>query len=414
MRDTTPAGRANTAEAAGDDVESGGTRVAIGVMSGTSLDGVDAACCRVVRSDPADPFGYDVAVESFVEREYDRELRERLLALCDDGTGTVDEVCRANAALASVFADAADAARREAGRSAESVDVVASHGQTVWHAPERESYPGVDERSRSTLQIGDGCAIAERTGIRTVSDFRAADVAAGGHGAPLAPFLDGACFAADDVRAVQNIGGIGNCTLVPPAPDRDDLAAFDTGPGNMVVDAATELVTDGELTYDVDGELAAAGHVDDDLVAAFLDDPYFRQEPPKTTGRERFGREYARRFVAAARDRGCADEDVVASATALTAQSIADAYEDFAPTYPDEVFVSGGGASNPTLLAMLRDRVDCPVSPSEAAGVGADEKEAVLFALLGAARLDGVASNVPSATGADRPVALGKVSEAEP
>ncbi|WP_436912373.1 anhydro-N-acetylmuramic acid kinase [Halosimplex marinum] len=417
MRDSAPDGDGGVAGDGGDtgDAAVADPRVAIGVMSGTSLDGVDAACCRVVRSDPSDPFGYEVEVESFVERPYDRDLRDRILALCDDETGTVDEICRANVALASVFADAAEAARREAGRSTESVDLVASHGQTAWHAPERESYPGVGGPSRSTLQIGDGCVIAERTGIRTVSDFRAADVAAGGHGAPLAPFLDGACFAADDsVRAVQNVGGIGNCTLVPPAPGRDDLVAFDTGPGNMVVDAVVELVTDGDLTYDVDGELAAAGGVDDGLVAEFLDDPYFRRAPPKTTGRERFGREYARRFVAAARDRGCSDPDVVASATALTAQSIADAYAAFAPTYPDEVFVSGGGAENPTLLAMLDERVDCPVARSEAAGVGADRKEAALFALLGVARLDGVPSNVPAATGADRPVTMGKVSEVEP
>ncbi|MFB6087207.1 MAG: anhydro-N-acetylmuramic acid kinase [Haloarculaceae archaeon] len=389
--------------------------IAVGLMSGTSLDGIDAACCRIARTDPADPFGYDVDVLSFVERDYDRSTRERLVALCDDESGTVDEVCRANVALADAFADAAAAAWREAGFDREGVDVVASHGQTVWHVPDVESFPGVDGASRSTLQIGDGDVVAERTGVTTVSDFRMADVAAGGHGAPLAPYIDAACFADDDrFRAVQNIGGIGNCTLLPPDPDREDILAFDTGPGNMVVDAVVELLTDGEATYDVDGERGARGTVDEGLVAETLDDPYFHEAPPKSTGRERFGHDYAREFIAAGRERGLDDDSLVATATAVTAQSIADAYERFSPRYPDEIVVSGGGVYNPTMLAMLDDRTDCPVSRSRAAGLDADSKEAALFALLGAARLDGVAANVPRATGARRPVVLGKRSEVSP
>lgn len=390
-------------------------RVAVGVLSGTSLDGIDAACCRVARSDPDDPFGYDIAVESFVEQSYDRGTRERLVALCDDETGTVDEVCRANVALAEAFADAAEAAWREAGFERDDVNVVASHGQTVWHVPEPESYAGLDGRSRSTLQIGDGCVIAERTGVTTVSDFRMRDVAAGGHGAPLAPYLDAACFADDEAsRAIQNIGGIGNCTLVPPSPDRSDVVAFDTGPGNMVIDAVVELLTDGERTYDIDGELAAAGTVDEALLAKFLDDPYFAQSPPKSTGRERFGHDYARRFVAAGVERGLSDADLVASATALTARSIAAAYEDFSPRYPDEIYVSGGGAFNPTLVTMLDEATDSPVGRSHELGIAADCKEAALFALLGVARLDDVPGNVPAATGADEPVVLGKRSEGRP
>lgn len=389
----------------------GGERVAVGVMSGTSLDGIDAACCRVDRTDGEDPFDYDLEVESFVERSYDRETREQLVGLCDDETGTVDRVCRWNVGLGAAFADAAAEAWRAAGRSRSDVDVVASHGQTVWHDPDEGRLPGIGGPSRSTLQIGDGCLIADRTGVETVSDFRMADVAAGGQGAPLAPFIDAACFADDDAfRAVQNIGGIGNCTLVPPAPDREELVAFDTGPGNMVVDAVVEAVTDGRQTYDVDGELAAAGTVDEDLVAAFLADPYFEAAPPKSTGREQFGHAYADRFREAGRERGLDDESLVASATALTAQSIADAYEAFAARPPDEVVVSGGGASNPTMLAMLADRADTPVVRSDEYGIGADCKEAALFALLGVARLDGVPGNVPAATGADRAVTLGKRS----
>jgi anhydro-N-acetylmuramic acid kinase len=387
-------------------------RYAVGLMSGTSLDGIDAACCRIRGpADPTDPFSYDVTVESFVTESYPAAVRQRLVDLCDDETGTVDEVCRLNVALAELMADAAIRACERADRSPADVAVIGSHGQTVWHIPDREPVPERDRRSRSTLQIGDGCVLAARTGIATVSDFRMRDVAAGGHGAPLAPFLDAVLFRDDDAtRAVQNVGGIGNCTLLPPAGSDDEIRAFDTGPGNMVIDAVVEELTDGDVTYDEDGRLAAAGTVDDDLVNALMDDPYFDETPPKSTGREYFGHDYARRLVDRGRDRGCSVEDLVATATALTARSIADAYERFAPTYPDEIYVSGGGVYNPTLLDMLSEATRSPVSRLSELGVDGDQKEAALFALLGITRLDGLPNNVPSATGADDPVVMGKVS----
>lgn len=384
----------------------------VGLMSGTSLDGFDAACCWITTPPIDEPFGATVEIESFVTRAYNSELRDRLVAVCDDETGTVDEVCRLNVALAEVFADAARAAWREAGHEAADVDFIASHGQSVWHIPDKEALPGTDRRSRSTLQIGDGCVIAERTNIPTVSDFRMADIAAGGHGAPLAPFADATFFADDTaVRSIQNIGGIGNCTLLGPTPDRNDVRAFDTGPGNMVIDAVVEILTDGAQTFDEDGELAANGTADSDLVASFLDDPYFQEEPPKSTGREYFGHSYAHQFIEASRERDLEDADIIASATSLTARSIADAYERFATNYPDEVYVSGGGAYNPTLLKMLNEVVDAPVARLRELGVDGDEKEAMLFALLGATHQDGIPNNVPTATGADRPVVMGKLSE---
>lgn len=387
-------------------------RYAVGLMSGTSLDGIDAACCRVRRDPDGDPpTNYEVTVESFRTEPYPDALRDALVELCDDETGTVDAVCRTNAALGDLFADAALAACEDAGVATDDVAVVGSHGQTVWHAPTPESVPGTERESRSTLQIGDGCTIAERTGVPTVSDFRPRDIAAGGHGAPLTPFFDLACLsAADEARALQNVGGIGNCTLLSPAPDREDATAFDTGPGNMVIDAVVELLTDGAATYDEDGRWAAEGAADEKLVSEFLDDPYFEAAPPKTTGRERFGHHYAREFVAAGRDRDCADADIVASATALTARSIADAYDRFADPYPDRIVVSGGGANNPTLLAMLDERTRSPVERLEALGIDGDAKEAALFALLGITALDGVPNNVPRATGAERAVTLGKLS----
>lgn len=391
---------------------SGHVRYALGLLSGTSLDGVDAACCRVTNtSERTDALGYEIEIESFVTREYDRDLRDRLVALCDDETGTVDEVCQMNVAIAEMFADVAAAAWRAAGVDRSEVDVIGSHGQTVWHVPDREPLPGTTDRSRSTFQIGDGCIIAERTGIPTVSDFRMRDIAAGGHGAPLAPFVDAVSFVdSDSFRAIQNIGGIGNCTLLPSSPDLDEVRAFDTGPGNMVIDAVVELLTDGEQTYDIDGEIAAEGSVDRELVDEFLHDPYFREEPPKSTGREYFGYEYARRFITNGRDRDLMDADIVASATALTARSIADAYERFSSEYPDEIYVSGGGAYNPTLMRLLDEKSAAPVRRLRELGVEGDAKEAMLFALLAATRLDDVPNNVPNATGAERPVVMGKLS----
>ncbi|WP_227378660.1 anhydro-N-acetylmuramic acid kinase [Haladaptatus halobius] len=382
-------------------------RVVVGLMSGTSLDGVDAACCRI-RRDGTGPRGYDASVESFVTRPYDLALRDRIAAVCGD-EGTVADACNLNIALGAVFADAATAAAASADVSLADVDAIGSHGQTIRHHPEPRSLPVGDDRLRSTLQIGDGSVIAERTDVETIADFRTADVAAGGHGAPLVPFADLALLADDEAfRVAQNVGGIANCTALPPDPSREDVTAFDTGPGNMVVDGVVERLTDGERTYDRDGRLGRAGTVCDAVLAESLNDDYFRTEPPKSTGREQFGREYAAAFVAACRDRNLSDEDVVATATALTARSIADAYRRFLPRAPDEVVVSGGGAFNPTLVGMLDAEVDAPVRTIDEYGVGADAKEAVAFALLAAAALDGVPNNVPNATGASRPVVMGK------
>lgn len=391
----------------------------VGLMSGTSLDGVDAACCRVTRPRPVergtvlDPTAYDLTVDGFCTVPYPPSVRERLAELCSEGT--VEQTCRLNAALAAQFADAARQATEAAGVTMNDIDLVASHGQTIRHLPEPERVPGTEEAVRSTLQIGDADALAERLATPVVADFRTADVAVGGQGAPLMPVFDVALLAdGAEFRAVQNLGGIGNCTLLPPNPSLSAVRAFDTGPGNMVIDGVVTLLTDGEATYDEDGERAAAGTVDEALVDTFLDDPYFRAEPPKTTGREDFGAAYAERFLSAGRERGLSPASVVASATALTARSVADAYERFAPQMPDRVLVSGGGANNPTLLELLRAELPCPVNRMDEHGFGADAKEGALMALLGAFRIDGTPGNVPSATGADRRVVLGKRSGVMP
>lgn len=382
----------------------------VGLMAGTSLDGIDAACCRVGRTDDS-PFGYTIDVEAFLTVPYPDPLRDRLLSLCDEATGRVDEVCRLNRELGVRFAAAATAVADEAGVDLESITAIGTHGQTVWHIPNPVAEgASTAEPLRSTLQIGDGATIAYETGAVCVSDFRTADVAAGGEGAPLTPFLDATAFGGENVRVLQNVGGIGNCTILPPEADREEIVAFDTGPGNMVIDALVERLSDGERTYDDSGRWAAAGEPDEELVADALHDPYFERSPPKTTGRERFGRRYAEGFLRDGRAKGLSAADLLATATMLTARSIADAYERFADPYPEAAFVSGGGAHNETLLSYLRAELDCPVSTTRELGMDPDSKEAALFALLAATRLDRTPNTIPNATGASEPVVMGKVS----
>lgn len=388
----------------------GDRQYAIGVLSGTSCDGVDAACCRIDGSaTPAHPFRFDVEIMSYVEKPYPGGFRERLLRAGDRETARIDEICRLNVELGHAFADAANEAMQQTAVDTNEISVLGSHGHTVWHVPEKESSPFRSGGSRATLQIGDPSVIVEETGIETISNFRNRDVAVGGHGAPLAPFLDACSFGSEsETRAVQNIGGIGNCTILPPGAPRSEITAFDTGPGNMVIDAVVTRVTEGRKSYDVDGELAAAGRVDDSLVDSFLSDPYFSQAPPKTTGREYFGREFVDSFMEAGAR--LSEKDLVASATSLTARSIANAYRQFVDPYPTETIVSGGGAYNPTLCEMLDRELNCRVRTLDELGMEPAQKEAALFALLAVATDRGIPGNVPRATGASNPVLLGSVT----
>ena len=380
---------------------------AVGLMSGTSLDGVDAALCRVRLPADAPLPEATVEVEAALTDEYGSSFRSALERCCTP-EATPETVARANVAVADRFADAVDRLLAEASVAAEEVDLIGSHGQTIWHAPEPGRFTGSDGRWPGTLQIGDGNVLAWRTGVDVVSDFRTADLAAGGQGAPLSPLLDLLQFgdsAADLI--VQNVGGIGNCTVLPASGKRGDVTAFDTGPGNMVVDAVVARLTDN-LRYDEDGRMATAGTVDEALLAELLDDPFFDRAPPKSTGRERFGAEYAEEVLERAEERGLGDAGIVATATALTVRSIADAYDRHVAVDPDRVVVSGGGAHNDALVSMLGDAIDCSVETVADHGVDPDFREAALFALLAAAYAEGRPGNLPSVTGADEGVVLGK------
>ncbi|GIP34350.1 anhydro-N-acetylmuramic acid kinase [Paenibacillus sp. J2TS4] len=380
-------------------------KLVIGLMSGTSLDGIDAAIVRI------EGVGSDSRTKllHFATLPYEDGLRERLKELCTLDRSNTAGVCSMNFELGRQFADAVRKVVAEAGMTLADIDLVSSHGQTVWHIPADE--PGF---VRSTLQIGDLSVIAKETGLPVVGDYRTADMAVGGQGAPLTPYADYLLFRDDRRgRIVQNIGGIGNCAAIPAAARPEQVVAFDTGPGNMLIDQAVYQLSDGARSYDDGGAWAAQGEADARLLGEMLRHPYFRQPPVKTTGREMFGKAYAAEWLGKAAARGLAPEDVIATFTAFTAQSIADSYRDFLfPLYAvEEIIVSGGGARNATLLRQLGELLpDQRILVSDELGVSGDAKEAIAFALFANNAIHGVANNLPSATGAEVPVIMGKLA----
>jgi anhydro-N-acetylmuramic acid kinase len=384
------------------------SRRIIGLMSGTSLDAIDVAMVKI------DKHGLTakVKLEHFREYPYPPKIRAVVRELFDPKRARIDDICRYDFILGEVFAAAVLRMLEETKIKAETVDLIASAGQTIWHDPTVALVnPDVDWidhpiETRSTFAIGQSAVIAERTGIITVGDLRVRDVAAGGQGAPLVPYFDWVLLRHKSRgRCIQNIGGIGNVTYIPPKANWDDVIAFDTGPGNMIIDELTWVATNGRQTYDVDGALAAAGKVREELLERWMSDSYFSMSPPKTTGRELFGTQYARRTLSEAPDAPI--EDLIATATALTAESIARAYRDFIhPRGPvHEVMLAGGGAKNPTLVQMLRDRM-----PKQKLLIykASEAKEAMAMAMIANDSVVGLVTNVAGATGG-RPTVLGKI-----
>lgn len=373
----------------------------IGMISGTSLDGIDVAVCRIdghAQQAHIDLLAFDTV-------PYEPAVRAELLNLYEDSANAVARICSMNVVIGKAFARAAEQVLAANGLSADDVTVVGSHGQTVWHQPQRES----DLLVPSTLQIGEASEIAATLNCTVVSDFRVADMAVGGLGAPLASYLDWAAFTHTDLnRCVQNIGGIGNVTWVPANASVTDVIAFDTGPGNMLIDALVNRLTDGAQAYDANGAIGSNGAVDYSLLNLLMQDPYLNSPPPKTTGREYYGTSMVEEIL---RGRQL-NADVIATVTAYTAHSIADAYRQWLPELPDEVYVNGGGARNPLLMRMLADALDgIPVRATDELGITADGKEAICFALMAHDALAGYPTNIPGATGANRAVSLGKVTK---
>ena len=371
--------------------------IVVGLMSGTSVDGIDAAVVDVTQREDA----LAVKVLGYWESTIDDDVRQRIHAQFDPDHSRVDEICELNVLIGEAFAEAGAAALRGAGVQA---DLVASHGQTVWH----QVAPG---HTRSTLQLGEPSVIAERLGVTTVADFRPRDIAAGGQGAPLASWGDALLFGDPQLsRAVQNIGGIANVTWVPPGAQWEAMLAFDTGPGNALIDHAAWRLTGGMQRFDAEGAMAAAGRVDDTLLAELLGQAYFPLQPPKSTGRELFGAQFADRFIERGRARALTTSDMLATLTAFTAHSIADQYRRFLPGRPDEVVVGGGGSRNPVLMRLLSQLLDpAQIRLHEDFGLPSLGREAVYFALMGHEALYGRPNTVPSCTGATHPVVMGKV-----
>ena len=376
----------------------------VGLMSGTSLDGISAAVVEF--EDDAGAGGERFTVRSFIQLPYTPVQRDRLAAALV--VATPAEYCRLNFDLGEWLADAALTVIEASGIPRERVRAIASHGQTVWH-----------EAGHSTWQTGESAVIAERTGVDVVSDFRVRDVAAGGQGAPLVPIADALLFAPErGWRALQNLGGMANVTVVAArGADAGDGAlesvrAFDTGPGVAVIDAVVQRLVP-ELPYDVDGRLARAGTPIAGVVDELLRAPYFASPPPKSTGRELFDAAYVERFLALCRasQQEVAEEHIVATAVELTARSVGDAYRRFVPEPLGDVLLSGGGARNPALVdAIARELAPRPVRRFDEIYFDGEAKEAVAFAFLARLHLAGRTANVPSATGAQGPRVLGKLT----
>jgi len=376
--------------------------IVVGLMSGTSADGVDAAVVRLQGAPPR----LEWELLGFVQHPHPQELRQSIFAAFRPETSSAEHLCRLNFELGEAFAAAALQAIRAAGLTPSQVDFIGSHGQTVWHIPPA---PG---ETASTLQLGEPAVIAERSGLPAVSNFRARDMAAGGQGAPLVPFVDWLLLThPTKTRVAQNIGGIGNLTYLPPEGRPEEILAFDTGPGNMLLDDAARRATDGRLTFDRDGLLAAAGKVNTAWLKVLLSDPYFSAPPPKSTGRERFGAQLGAELWQNAGKRGLSAQDILATLTAFTAESIALSYQKFLPRLPEEVIVSGGGSLNPTLMQRLRQRLaPAHVLVSDEIGLPSAAKEALAFAVLAYETWHHRPANLSSATGAKKPVVLGSVT----
>lgn len=383
------------------------TLTVAGIMSGTSADGIDVALVRIT------PRGERLQLELLAHRAfpYGPALRRAVLAAMNTASISAAELARLHWRLGIAYAEAARATVESSGIVP---DLIGCHGQTIYHQGTPAAYAG--RRIACTWQLGEAALLAAEMRVPVVSNFRPADMAAGGQGAPLVPLLDYVLFAHPRrARVLQNIGGIGNLTVIPAGAAQEKAIAFDTGPGNMIIDALMEKLFAKE--YDRNGETAARGRILEPVLRSAMRERFFRRQPPKSAGREEFGAEYAARFLQACRKTSRRAEDAIATATAFTGESIAEAVRRWAlprtGRAPVDVIVSGGGARNAALLAWLRERLEpagCTIATTEATGIPVEAKEAVAFALLAYQTWHHRPGNVPSATGASRPVILGQIT----
>jgi anhydro-N-acetylmuramic acid kinase len=387
-------------------------KLVLGMMSGTSADGIDAALVRISGAPPR----LKIRLLNHMQQPFAPEIRKEILRVAEQNPLTPGEVSQLHARLGHVYAEAALAACKKFHVSPRKIDFIGNHGQTIFHQGRPSNFLG--KPTASTLQLGEGATVANLTGITTVSDFRPADMARGGEGAPLVPFADYALYRHHKLGRVSlNIGGIANITVIPANAKPSDVTAFDTGPGNMLIDALVQDLTKGRLRYDKNARFARKGHLHRELLAALLCEPYFKRKPPKSTGREYFGAPYVEEILARAGRYKLKPHDLVHTVTVLSAASIASALERFVLPLEEisQLIVSGGGAQNPLLMSELSMLLpDIAVLPSARLGVPTDAKEALAFAVLAYETFHRRPSNLPSATGARGPAILGKISYAPP
>ncbi len=376
----------------------------VGLMSGTSADAIDA----VVVDLEGRSVGIDFKILYGTTFEFERSLQQRIHDAADISKSRIDEVCRLNRELGISFGNAVMDVLSEAGIAPESVALVGCSGQTIWHDVDATG------EVNATLQIATSTEITQRTGITTISDLRTADVAVGGHGAPLTAYVDWLLLRhATKWRAIQNIGGMGNVTYLPPLTESHaDPIAFDTGPGNALIDGIVQLLSDGKMAYDKDGEMAAAGQMAPSwLEELMVEDTYVHRAPPKTTGRELYGPYKVQQLIQAGRGRSLADNSIVATVTAFTAQTIAHSYQSFLPKQVDEVIIGGGGSRNPVLMQLLGSLLaPATVLTHEDIGMDSDLKEALVMAVLAYETWHMRPGNLPALTGAREQVVLGHIT----
>ncbi|MGB4407663.1 MAG: anhydro-N-acetylmuramic acid kinase [Sphaerochaeta sp.] len=382
------------------------TKLVIGLMSGTSCDGIDASLVRISGSG----LGTRVKELGFISLPYERSFRERLLQLAQGKSGGSEELLMVSIRLGELFVLSAKKVCEVSGTAYSSVDLIGSHGHTLYHIPQGRQY--FDSEVRGSLQVGEPSLLAEAFSCAVVSDFRVRDMAAGGQGAPLVPYTDFLLFRDKEKSvALLNLGGIGNITILAKDCSQEEVIAFDTGPGNMVIDAFAYRYSEGRSYFDADGEMARQGSASPTFLAWMEDlDDYLKIPPPKTTGRERYGQEYVDMLEKKREELMVSPLDLLATVTEYTALCVLRGLVRFAKTLPDRLIVSGGGSHNTTLLASLRRLLqDTEVLTQEDLGYNSDSKEAVAFAILANEAVCGKTNTLVSATGAVHPVVMGKI-----
>ncbi len=383
------------------------SRNVIGLMSGTSCDGIDACLVKIT----GNGLSTEIDIIEFETYPYKKEIREFIFDVSQKQTGTADKICQLNFTLGKLFADAAKQVAGQSPIPISDIDIIGSHGQTIYHISSLKEK--AEKKIRSTLQIAEPSVIAQETGVTTVADFRTRDIAAGGEGAPLVPYADFILFGKDGIdRAIQNIGGIANVTFLPAGCNINEIIAFDNGPGNMIIDRFTEIMTDGKNKYDKDGELASKGKLNQALLKRLCSHPYLSIPPPKSTGREDFGIQFSDDLYKELMRDNVDIFDAIKTVTAFTAKSISDSYrKHIQPSYKiSEVIMSGGGVHNHVMFQFLNDYLgNMRIRKVEEFGIPSEAKEALAFAILANETICGNPGNVPSATGARERVVLGKI-----